>query len=331
MYLEILHGVALVAEQHANDSGGGDQRHAAERATRNGSPRVRTMDGKGRTRDGSLRAPAGREADLLSPELSFGLLRLRACVRCGIAVTSSSAQVSVARLLAFERFDVREVLLASDGALVFDQGSTADDRDRASVYFEGLAVGDGLREGNTLGAIDDIDAPRRHPELEDPVIRRKVVGVDFEGGEWGAERRECRVHPACVVGVGVNQHVEILRGARVPVEGDGVAPDDDESRLRFVQLHEDVAKIVEELDHRLEARSHRRERGTNRTGISSRRYAGAWLRARLKLSRVSRVKSEMAAAPFTGEKSIGASPSLPLWMLTVSARRAARCFRANSS
>jgi hypothetical protein len=70
---------------------------------------------------------------------------------------------------------------------------------------------------------------------------------------------------ARVVGVGVNQHVEILRGARVPVEGDGGAPDDDEARLRFVQLHEDVAEIVEEFDHRLEALSHRRERGTNRT------------------------------------------------------------------
>jgi hypothetical protein len=91
----------------------------------------------------------------------------------------------------------------------------------------------------------------------------------------------------------------------VSVKGDGVAPDDDEASLRFVQLHEDVAKIVEELDHRW-------ERETKRTGISWRRYSGASPPARLKLSRVRRVASEMAAAPFTGEKSIGASPSLPL-------------------
>jgi hypothetical protein len=105
--------------------------------------------------------------------------------------TAKAAPVTV-RFVRLRGEKRTEVLLASDGALVRDQGSTPDDRDRASVYFEGLAVGDGLREGNALGAIDDIDAPRRYPELEDPVIRRKVVGVDFEGGQWGAERRERR-------------------------------------------------------------------------------------------------------------------------------------------
>jgi len=210
-----------------------------------------------------------------------------------------------AGLVAFEGFHVGDVLFASDGALVLDQGGTPDDGDRATIDFERLAVRDGLRERDALGAVDDIDASGRYTELEDPIVGRKVVGADFEGGERGTERRERGVHPACVVGVGVNQHVEILRGARVPVKGHGVASNDDEARFRIVQLHEDVAKIVEELDHRC-------ERETKRTGISSRRYSGASVRARLKLSRVRRVESEMAAAPFTGEKSIGASPNLPL-------------------
>ena len=76
----------------------------------------------------------------------------------------------------------------------------------------------------------------------------------------------------------------------------------DEPRTSLVKLDQDVAKVVEELDHA-------RVRGTKRTGTLWRECTAGSTRARLKLSTVSRVASEIAAAPLTGVKSTSRWPS----------------------
>jgi hypothetical protein len=88
-----------------------------------------------------------------------------------------------------------------------------------------------------------------------------------------------------------------------------------------MELDEDVAKVVEELDHA-------RDRGTKRTRTLSRELAKP---ARLKLSMVSRVASEIAATPLTGVKSNSGWPSRVLRMTITLARSAARSRRASSS
>ena len=75
----------------------------------------------------------------------------------------------------------------------------------------------------------------------------------------------------------------------------------------MLELDEDVAEIVEEFDHG-------RVRGTKRTGRLSRGCSALAIPARLKLSMVSRVVSEMAAAPLIGVKSNSGWPSRALFI-----------------
>ena len=86
------------------------------------------------------------------------------------------------------------------------------------------------------------------------------------------------------------------------VEGDRVATQHDEARTSSMKLDQEVAKLLEELDHA-------RVRGTKRTATPWRECTAGSNRARLKLSTVRRVASEMAAAPLTGVKSISPRPS----------------------
>ena len=86
------------------------------------------------------------------------------------------------------------------------------------------------------------------------------------------------------------------------MERDCVATQHDEARTSFMKLDQDVAKVFEELDHA-------RVRGTNRTATPWRACTAGSNRARLKLSAVRRVASEMAAAPLIGVKSISPRPS----------------------
>lgn len=103
-----------------------------------------------------------------------------------------------------------------------------------------------------------------------------------------------------------------------------VAAQHDETRPRLVQFHQEVAKIVEQLDHA-------RVRGTKWTGMSPRDRGTASMRARLKASTVSRVSSEIAAAPLTGLKSTSTCPTRPLCKTITLARFSARSRRACSS
>ena len=98
----------------------------------------------------------------------------------------------------------------------------------------------------------------------------------------------------------------------------------DEARARVVQLDEEIAKVVEQLDHA-------RVRGMKRTGRLERADGASGTPARLKLSMVSRVASEMAAAPRTGVKSDSGWPSRPFRIVITLARCAARSRRASSS
>jgi len=72
-----------------------------------------------------------------------------------------------------------------------------------------------------------------------------------------------------------------------------------------VEFDEDISKVVEELDHG-------RVRGTKLTGTLPRTRGALGVPPRLKLSMVSRVASEMAAPPLTGEKSNSGWPSRAL-------------------
>jgi hypothetical protein len=91
-----------------------------------------------------------------------------------------------------------------------------------------------------------------------------------------------------------------------------------------MELDEDIAKVVEELDHA-------RDRRTKRTGTPSGEERAVGIPARLKLSMVSRVANEIAAAPLTGVRSSSGWPSRALRMTITLARFAARSRRASSS
>lgn len=110
---------------------------------------------------------------------------------------------------------------------------------------------------------------------------------------------------------------------RVPVERDRVTSEHDEARTGTVELDEDVPKVVEQFDHG-------RVRGTKRTRTLP-RACSVTFPARLKLSMVSRVVSEMASAPLTGVKSSSGWPRRALWMTITLARSVARSRRASSS
>jgi hypothetical protein len=71
-------------------------------------------------------------------------------------------------------------------------------------------------------------------------------------------------------------------------------------RPRAAETQLELQKRTCELDHA-------RVRGTKRTGTLGRECPAGSPRARLKLSTVSRVASEMAAAPLTGVFALGAS------------------------
>ena len=156
------------------------------------------------------------------------------------------------------------------------------------------------------------------------VMRREVLDADLKGREGRTKRCERRVHAVGVVGSCLDQDVESLRGTRVSMKRDRVTAEHDEASTRLVEFDEDISKVVEELDHEL-------VRGTKRTGMLPRARGALAVPPRLKLSMVSRVASEMAAAPPTGAKSNSGWPSRALCMTITLARACARSRRACSS
>jgi len=131
----------------------------------------------------------------------------------------------------------------------------------------------------------------------------------FDWTRAASERRYMHPNGALRALTGGNTELEDavvgseVHRTRAPIERDRVAAEHDKASPRIVELNEDVAKVVEELDHG-------RVRGTKRTGTPWRACPALAIPARLKRSMVRRVVSEMAAAPWTGVKSNSGSPSL---------------------
>ena len=138
--------------------------------------------------------------------------------------------------------------------------------------------------------------------MEDAVVGSKVFDTDLEGREWRAERCQRGIHPLGIVGTRLHQYIEVLGGTRVAMERDRVAAQHHKASPGPVKLDEDIPKVVEKLNHA-------RVRGTKRTAMPSRECRAFSRRTRLKLSIVSCVASEIAAAPLTGVKSTSRWPS----------------------
>ncbi|MGZ3473777.1 MAG: hypothetical protein ACXVCJ_04785 [Polyangiales bacterium] len=100
-----------------------------------------------------------------------------------------------------------------------------------------------------LGAIEDVDSPRRQADLENSVVRDELVRADLEGREWRTECRQRAIHALCVLPVGANQYVEVSGCPRMSVEGDSVPSEHHELGFRVCELDEQIPEVVRELDH----------------------------------------------------------------------------------
>jgi hypothetical protein len=60
----------------------------------------------------------------------------------------------------------------------------------------------------------------------------------LERGQGRAECRERPIDPGCIVGIGTDEHVEVLRCTRMPMERDGMAAEHDEVGTRIGELDE---------------------------------------------------------------------------------------------
>jgi hypothetical protein len=141
----------------------------------------------------------------------------------------------------------------------------------------------------------------------------------LERREWRSGRRERGIYALGIFQTRFDENVEMLGSARVPVERDSMAAQHD--KHQHCGVLRDVAKIVEEFDYC-------RDRRTNCTGRLSTDWRALAIPARLKLSMVRRVVSEIAASPLVGVKSSSGSSSRALCMTITFARSVARWRRA---
>jgi hypothetical protein len=140
-------------------------------------------------------------------------------------------------------------LRSGGGALFLEQGGATDHRDLETLEAKGFSVRDGLRKGDAVSAIDDVDSSWRDAELQDAVVGGEVLDADLERRERRAERSERGIHALGIVSICFHQDIEVLGSTRMTMERDGMAAQHDEASPRLVKLHEEIAKIVEELDH----------------------------------------------------------------------------------
>ncbi len=153
---------------------------------------------------------------------------------------------------------ISDVLRSAGGTLVLDQRSPTYDGDFATLDTEGFSVSDGFGKRDAVSAIDDVDPSGWNPELEDTVVRSEILNADLERRERRPERDERRINTLGIVRIRFDQDVEVLGRTRMAMEGDGVTTKHDEAGSGVVELHEEIAKIVKQLDHA-------RIRGTKRT------------------------------------------------------------------
>jgi hypothetical protein len=167
------------------------------------------------------------------------------------------------RLDAFEGVDVGEILFATRRAFVRYERVTTDNSNGSPFQIERRSVGDGFVERDAIRSVQDVDAQRRHAELQNPVVRREVSFAYLERFERGPEDGERLIDALRVATVRANEHVEVLGCPRVSVKSDGVPAEDDELGPRVGEGDEEVAKVLREV-HRYAGQ------GTN--------FQGIWLR-----------------------------------------------------
>lgn len=145
-----------------------------------------------------------------------------------------------------------------------------------------------------------------------------------ERRQWRTERGEPSIDPLGVFIVGPDQCVEVFRSAGMTVVRDSVTTDDRKGGAGVVELDQEIAKIVRELDHRSRQR-------TKRIGVSALSYAGNLRPAIDQLARVSWCTSETPSSPRTGTMSCSTRARWVLSKVAVARRASARERRSLSA
>ena len=104
-------------------------------------------------------------------------------------------------------------------------------------------MGPDLIEGKSTDAADHLDASRRHPHAYDTRGIREIGQVGFLDVDAELPQRR---HDSEDVFLGVpEEEIDILGGAGIPMEGDGIAAHDDElNSLLFEQSQEPFELFV---------------------------------------------------------------------------------------
>jgi len=134
-------------------------------------------------------------------------------------------------------------LRAPRRALVAEECLKADDGDSAAIELESVSRAHRLLEGDAIRTVQDIDAARRHTDLQDAVIGCEITLGDLELGEGGTERRECCVDATSIVRHGANQHIEVLGCTGMPMKRYGVPTDDHEVGSCVSELNQKIPEV----------------------------------------------------------------------------------------
>jgi len=162
---------------------------------------------------------------------------------------------------------IGDILWPAGRALVLEHGSSTDHRDRSSVQCKACPLGDSFFEGNSVGAIQNVDASRGQSDLQNAVISGEVCSLNFKRRKRRSECGERAVHALRVALVGPDEDVHVLGGARMAVEGHGVPIYQDKLRTCVGQLEQQVAKVIRKLDQPINTNLERISRGSHHVGM----------------------------------------------------------------
>lgn len=166
--------------------------------------------------------------------------KARAWTRAGVARCRASARVFV---LVAESLDVGEIFGPADSAFVRDEISLGDEKDVYSVQDSRDATAPRLIDCNTLDVGHDVDLVGRPPQ-RDGQRTSEVIGRDRERPK--TKLAKSRHERQGIVQLGHDHDVDVDREARVPVEADRVAANDEVPNAMRVQALQKFAEVVGE-------------------------------------------------------------------------------------
>ena len=138
--------------------------------------------------------------------------------------------------LPLDGLDVCKILRPTCSSFVLDQRHTPDHRNFSAFQCEARPLRNSFIESDPVSAVQNIDAPRGQPDLEDPTVSHKIFSFHLETTERRSKVGKRSVYALRIASVGANQHVHVFSSARVAMKGNRMATHQNEFRPNVRKL-----------------------------------------------------------------------------------------------